>query len=285
MKLYKYIGHQDDNELLNIIKNIFKDNTLKVTNPKDFNDPFDCNMPYLDENLSLKNIFKNEIKRTQKISSKQYHVRMEQQEGFNQQILAFEQEIKKEFEIFSSDWDIEISKFRILSLTIKKDDILMWSHYANFHSGVVLGFDNLKDIFDNLKPVKYVYERESKNFIVNNFIKKAIRVKNNKENEDKEINNFVDKIIEFLYIKKEEWKYEDEYRAIFFNDDKRIKKLRGIEIINFNKELVSEIIFGLNMTKENKIKICNFIKDYEYKINILEVIKKNGKLEIKEVEF
>ena len=210
---------------------------------------------------------------------------MEQQEGFNQQILAFEQEIKKEFEIFSSDWDIEISKFRILSLTIKKDDILMWSHYANFHSGVVLGFDNLKDIFDNLKPVKYVYERESKNFIVNNFIKKAIRVKNNKENEDKEINNFVDKIIEFLYIKKEEWKYEDEYRAIFFNDDKRIKKLRGIEIINFNKELVSEIIFGLNMTKENKIKICNFIKDYEYKINILEVIKKNGKLEIKEVEF
>jgi hypothetical protein len=285
MKLYKYIGHQDDNELLNIIKNIFKDNTLKVTNPKDFNDPFDCNMPYLDENLSLKNIFKNEIKRTQKISSKHYHVRMEQQEGFNQQILAFEQEIKKEFEIFSSDWDIEISKFRILSLTIKKDDILMWSHYANFHSGVVLGFDNLKDIFDNLKPVKYVYEKESKNFIVNNFIKKAIRVKNNKENEDKEINNFVDKIIEFLYIKKEEWKYEDEYRAIFFNDDKRIKKLRGIEIINFNKELVSEIIFGLNMTKENKIKICNFIKDYEYKINILEVIKKNGKLEIKEVEF
>lgn len=285
MKLYKYIGHQDDNELLNIIENIFKDNTLKVTNPKDFNDPFDCNMPYLDENLSLKNIFKNEIKRTQKISSKHYHVRMEQQEGFNQQILAFEQEIKKEFEIFSSDWDIEISKFRILSLTIKKDDILMWSHYANFHSGVVLGFDNLKDIFDNLKPVKYVYERESKNFIVNNFIKKAIRVKNNKENEDKEINNFVDKIIEFLYIKKEEWKYEDEYRAIFFNDDKRIKKLRGIEIINFNKELVSEIIFGLNMTKENKIKICNFIKDYEYKINILEVIKKNGKLEIKEVEF
>jgi hypothetical protein len=285
MKLYKYIGHQDDNELLNIIKNIFKDNTLKVTNPKDFNDPFDCNMPYLDENLSLKNIFKNEIKRTQKISSKHYHARMEQQEGFNQQILAFEQEIKKEFEIFSSDWDIEISKFRILSLTIKKDDILMWSHYANFHSGVVLGFDNLKDIFDNLKPVKYVYEKESKNFIVNNFIKKAIRVKNNKENEDKEINNFVDKIIEFLYIKKEEWKYEDEYRAIFFNDDKRIKKLRGIEIINFNKELVSEIIFGLNMTKENKIKICNFIKDYEYKINILEVIKKNGKLEIKEVEF
>lgn len=285
MKLYKYIGHQDDNELLNIIENIFKDNTLKVTNPKDFNDPFDCNMPYLDENLSLKNIFKNEIKRTQKISSKHYHVRMEQQEGFNQQILAFEQEIKKEFEIFSSDWDIEISKFRILSLTIKKDDILMWSHYANFHSGVVLGFDNLKDIFDNLKPVKYVYEKESKNFIVNNFIKKAIRVKNNKENEDKEINNFVDKIIEFLYIKKEEWKYEDEYRAIFFNDDKRIKKLRGIEIINFNKELVSEIIFGLNMTKENKIKICNFIKDYEYKINILEVIKKNGKLEIKEVEF
>ena len=62
MKLYKYIGHQDDNELLNIIENIFKDNTLKVTNPKDFNDPFDCNMPYLDENLSLKNIFKNEIK-------------------------------------------------------------------------------------------------------------------------------------------------------------------------------------------------------------------------------
>ena len=31
MKLYKYIGHQDDNELLNIIENIFKDNTLKVT--------------------------------------------------------------------------------------------------------------------------------------------------------------------------------------------------------------------------------------------------------------
>ena len=44
------------------------------------------------------------------------------------------------------------------------------------------------------------------------------------------------------------------------------------DLVDFEKE------------KENKIKICNFIKDYEYKINILEVIKKNGKLEIKEVE-
>ena len=37
--LYKYVGHEDPNELIKILKFFIEDGTIRATRPHDFNDP------------------------------------------------------------------------------------------------------------------------------------------------------------------------------------------------------------------------------------------------------
>lgn len=60
--LYKYIGEQNPEVFIKIITSILKDKILEVTNPKDFNDPFDCNIPHIEEK-ELVNLVPNLIKK------------------------------------------------------------------------------------------------------------------------------------------------------------------------------------------------------------------------------
>lgn len=60
--------------------------------------------------------------------------------------------------------------------------ILELSHYANYHQGLVLGFEKLeKTFFKDARRVNYSYQKESKRFIFDYFVKKAIDMKNNQD--------------------------------------------------------------------------------------------------------
>ncbi len=37
--LYKYVGHEDPNELIKILKFFIEDGTIRATRPHEFNDP------------------------------------------------------------------------------------------------------------------------------------------------------------------------------------------------------------------------------------------------------
>jgi hypothetical protein len=94
MILYKYMG-------ISGLKAILKKNTLRFTNPLNFNDPFDCAMSSLgSETLNDDTALSNSI-------------RMHSHR----------------------------SKSGILCLTRNQFNLLMWAHYADNHRGAVVGID------------------------------------------------------------------------------------------------------------------------------------------------
>lgn len=72
---------------------------------------------------------------------------------------------------------------------------LLWSHYADKHRGLCLGFDVSLDI--NFKPVEYTYERPT--------LRKIGKTSLSDVNEDD--------LVRFILIKFDAWKYESEWRC------------------------------------------------------------------------
>ncbi len=96
-----------------------------------------------------------------------------------------------------------------ISFTESKSNLLMWSHYADEHRGLALGFDNNHFFFSKLKRVEY------DSTIPDEFIK------------DIDINDN-DSLLKLFYLKSDEWKYEKEHRIVrdlidsdYYIDNKR----------------------------------------------------------------
>ena len=100
----------------------------------------------------------------------------------------------------------------------------MWSHYANKHTGICIGFDFPHHYHDKfiLCPVKYINELRSLEGTI-------------------EVHKVV---LYWLTTKSIRWNYEKEIRAITRCKDKNQEH----EFINFDSSYVKEIIFGCNVT-------------------------------------
>jgi hypothetical protein len=115
---------------------------------------------------------------------------------------------------------------------------LLWSHYADKHRGMCLGFD----VDDRgLKPVKYVKERP------------ALKMPPTRESVD-----------ELLFTKYRDWKYEEELRNWFRFD----KREDGHYFYPFD-DLVQlrEVIVGPLCT-ESKDRIKQALKDYPEEVSV-----------------
>ena len=104
------------------------------------------------------------------------------------------------------------------------DNMLMWSHYANSHSGILITIDPnfSKNEILLVMPVNYVRERP--------------KVELPRENPSELSEQIVQKI---LYSKAECWDYEKEWRII---------SLRKHGVIKFPPNIVSSITLGAKIT-------------------------------------
>ncbi|MCL2789559.1 MAG: DUF2971 domain-containing protein [Desulfobulbus sp.] len=140
----------------------------------------------------------------------------------------------------------------ILSLTEDPEHILMWSHYADQHKGMVIGLDFSHDFFKQmfingdefLLPVKYCNQRPLYSYAEGRFL---VEVK------------------ESLGTKGLQWGYEREWRAVTkaFCSKKKIKKQDGTEqggFIDIPEECIKEIYLGTRRD-ENMVNVAQrFIK-------------------------
>jgi hypothetical protein len=167
MKLYKYaIPDRID---------ILRDGMIRFTQPAAFNDPFEMS-PYLaaivsEDYIAARmatdhdphvaesyNRLSREIRR--KISFKQY------QAHFSKDVMIKklrEKALGPALDEARESLPIAINQaLGILCLTETSDDLLMWAHYAESHSGMVLEFDSEHDFFvrqfpegTNVNPVGF----------------------------------------------------------------------------------------------------------------------------------
>lgn len=136
---------------------------------------------------------------------------------------------------------------RICSATIDKNNQLMWTHYADNHTGVIICF-KISD--RNIRKKEVVY----------NGIKKEVT--------DEYIEDFESFTDDILLHKEKDWKYEKEIRI--FKDEHDANKLAFIDIE------ILEIIFGQRTTEDDKEFFKKLIKLLNMNIKIKECSNKKS---------
>ena len=143
-------------------------------------------------------------------------------------------------------------QYPMLSLTMKRNNLLMWSHYADSHRGFVIGFDENNPFFRKEKPRTmtplYEVRYSDKRPVVPPFAEQLP--------EDMHETVFL--------TKSEDWAYEEELRM--FAQPRAAnaveKDSRGFDMYLFNlpPEVFVEIIFGLLMSPNVKNEIATIVE-------------------------
>lgn len=218
-------------------------NSLWFSNPKDFNDPFDCRV-LIDTNNTTTEIqdflLKNGVNG--------YEATMLATNVFNK---------PKEFDKIVNDAvDSEISKSGVCCFSLVNDNILMWSHYTNSHKGVCLKYDLSKDPDFFVYPIFVNYQNQypTLNYFreQNQLIDKLIRAKSLDWSYEKELRVLKPKKSGLVPFKKEAL-----VEIIFGcktepNEITRIKKLtidNGFSHISFKKAILKQNEYGLDFEK------------------------------------
>ncbi|HEY5593435.1 MAG TPA: DUF2971 domain-containing protein [Paludibacter sp.] len=190
------------------INDILLKSTLKFSDPTEYNDPFDCHAYLLKVDMSNANI---EAFVDLQYPNLSRNLKRELIRRFNTD------EIYKGIES-------ERKRFKITCFSLDKKNTLMWSHYADKHKGICIGFQ-FPLIYEDkfiLSPVSY-------------FDKTPL------------IEGLADamKLIRYwLSMKSDCWEYEQEIRAI-----RKSKSISSFEYIQFERSCVKEIIFGCKVTQ------------------------------------
>ncbi len=188
---------------------------LKFSNPKSFNDPFDCDINLLEFDFSDRSDeVEEDMKNLKKYSSKMWG------QDMSQEIDKIPQD---EIENFYKGSQLnKINNSSICCFSKNYKNTTMWSHYADNHKGICLIFDLLKaNPFVDLNlvtqgPVDY------KNYTSINYLKSKING-----------------IIKLFLTKSEFWQYEEEYRFIIDKD---------YGLFKFHHVFFKGVIFGLRVT-------------------------------------
>jgi Protein of unknown function (DUF2971) len=168
------------------------------------------------------------------------------------------------------------NRFGILALSRNPLNLLMWSHYADEHKGVVIGIDVSDPIFYELGVM--INPKEGN--IVYSSIKprnlKLIKSIHREPHEEgagyKLIIESADSIdIDLIFLYKAfDWAYEEEVRVVrdfSINQGTLAEKTDDVRLFSLPKSVIKEVIFGVR---------------YDYKENpIVDFIAKNGQSDIK----
>ncbi|GKV98825.1 hypothetical protein PEC301653_18710 [Pectobacterium carotovorum subsp. carotovorum] len=139
---------------LETLDKIMKYKTIRMSSHDSFNDPFDCHYPGYFDTVNpfslMKPLLYKAIPGLQEDDFnneelKEMLTHLEQQNEFKEIVVSSLEDIRK-------SWDNYLSDYRVLCLTKERDNILLWSHYADNHSGAVLCFDfHSDDFFSDIK--------------------------------------------------------------------------------------------------------------------------------------
>jgi hypothetical protein len=219
-------------------KDILRKGEFWFANPSSFNDPFDCN---LSESQKIR---LHDLK-------KHFSTLAIAPQNIQKYIEINKKTPNKIREMVIKTKNTAINKRGILSLSANHNNILMWSHYASNHSGLVICLDILADPEFFLMPIniKYVDSYTESNYL-----------KNAKKSTD-----------DSLKLKSKLWKYEEEIRIY--------KKAYGLYQIN--KNAIAKIYFGVKTKQAEIDEIIKLCKDSGYtNVNFFKAHIKHAKFEL-----
>lgn len=258
--IYKYVDSESAQKILS-------SSSLKVTNPTEFNDPFDCGIPIFDiSKINVMKIIKYEFSKSLNIDKNNPHLNFILQQQ-KKDLLALEADIAQQSTEMFQHWHELICQLRVLSLTPNPDNILMWSHYAKNHTGVALKF-KYKSSFGAAKEVKYDEGERLLPRFIEHMIRVIARGISSEEGDESSLTDIASErtleiLLNYFYLKRSEWKYENEHRIVFRLQSDNISKIKGtnIEVIKFEEGDLEEVILGVSIKKEDVDSISAIVQE------------------------
>ena len=251
--LYKYATWKE-NDKDNLTKKNLKGSKLYFNTPDSFNDPLDTSPNY--------DIPPETRKKLLDIFAQQHFYK------YNTNLIAEAYKISNsEFnQIFKTiDYDrTHNAKRGITCFSRKRDNILMWSHYANNHQGVCLGFDvdetdeHLIKFFDESKN-KYLFSSANGNacrIFPMNYVSYNERPQIDTSDETS--------WWKVLTFKSDLWSYENEVRIVVFSQNQIIFP----RTLHYKPSSLKEIICGANMKLGTFIKLTELVEKLPNEISI-----------------
>lgn len=221
--LYKYYSFENRYSITNLMNDI-----IYLSSPNVFNDPFDCNFAY-NENSDM--------------------IRLNIINKPNSELQNILHDAK------DSSRNIVNERTLVSCFSETSKNLLMWSHYANKHTGFCVEYDisNMDNIYKlNLFPILYKTERPE--------ITKIIETGKNS----------VAALYGALLTKCKIWKYEKEWRLILLP-----------ECINENyikQDIVSKVFCGIKTSADNIQKLNEIIENKNRNRN------ENNQIKLKQYE-
>ena len=190
-----------------------------------------------------------------------------------------EQAIEDDYAAEKAELEVQFRKryfqFGMLCLTKNPKNILMWSHYADNHRGMVLGFDTNHTFFNSEEVIRDFHNQLEDKIPIQGFgtVKAIEYLKSRKQVAYGDEYSLYD----ILFTKSHHWEYEKEYRILknIFNvtPAREFDSGEKIYLLEFPKECLKEVIFGLNVDESLKTKVKRISKSEYYSDIILQQAK------------
>ena len=250
--LYRYTPHTSEHR-----DEVILNSQLWFTKPENFNDPLDSRLDYRQEysQAEIEDFWRGFLQ--SKPDHPQKFDEILQRWGSNEK---FVEQQNKVFDKFRS-------QMGVCCFSASPCNILMWSHYANNHKGIVYEFEpdlfqnSLSDFFTG-NPIRVDYMADNEYELLSY----ALSGKQKK-----------DQFVKELTTKSIDWAYEQEYRFVDLN---------GHGNKAFKKESLKTIIFGAKTLSDEVERIQNLCRQYGLnRIAFKQARFKTGKFEIELVDL
>jgi hypothetical protein len=242
--LYKFTSFDNDGYYKDLLNNF-----LWLSSRTGLNDPFDSQIP-----------LRYDLCTEEQLKKKMFDILTRKVQGKIPEHLIESQyaRLRANQDFFSNNLETAIEQtVGIFSMTQHRDNLLLWSHYANGHTGFCLEFDSLK----------------LNSCIDEKFIKLNIKLFLFKVNYDTNfpIINPCEVAMEEMYkmmflTKSNDWSYEDEWRIIFLDGSNKKEPI--------TPECIKNIYFGLRASDDNIKTSIEILKKSNPDIGVYKALKK-----------
>ena len=243
-KLYRFRCIQKDSadatkpdpNKLHYIERIFSHNELYFPSPVELNDPLECRPLFTVGDLSEHEYKEKYVTHARKIMIERGNTT--DPDKITAWLNNLTQKDAEEFAKAQNEaFRLKLGKYRICSFCAEPDNSIVWSHYAESHSGLCLIFDADNDLFGG--AIKVEYQNEYPTIDVT-------------EDDDYEI------LKNSGLVKFSDWKYEKEFRLVSaepnFQDALPVHNKK----LTFLSEMLLGVIFGYKISDSDR----QLIKDF-----------------------
>ncbi len=260
-KLYKYRYFSEnivsrfglpDGEQISQWEQVLYDGLIFPAHPESFNDPYDCDFlvdsDFLESHLMRELLIRQLSSRCTLTQYEKESIMINDDvDKVLREVFFHHFKVRNKHFLQSMKEDINKaiksakSVLQVTCFSEVNDSILMWSHYAQNHSGFCIEYDfNNWESKKHLKPVKYIKDRHT---IRGNDLGDKTR-------------NIGTIIIDETLYKADVWSYEREWRIIFTNPSLSHPEYNGKTLVFYFKDFITGVYLGAQAQKKYIQKIC-----------------------------